>query len=166
MARRHKLELFAVLEVSERWDLMEEEELAAVEGRQAAKVGTFTTTAQRLLTPTELSLLKDLALRAVEEPRKAGRENLKARETFCVREELARELGVTDKSYGRICRQLDRKGLSVRREGRYARYNYAMVYRFPTVEEFASALGFEGARGAEFVEEVSNIVRLRDRKAA
>lgn len=161
MGWRQKLELAAILEVSESYDLDEEQRAAAAEGRKAREIDVFRTTAQRLLTPTELSLLKDLALRVIDAPRKVAREHLGASETFWGREELAREVGTTYKRYGEVCLELQRKGLTVRRPGRVARYNHRMVYRFPSVEEFANALGFEGEHAAKFVDEVHQLVRQR-----
>lgn len=161
MSWEHKVELSVILEVSESYDAEQEQMSAAVEGRPPRDIGKFVTTAQRLLTPTQLSMLKDLALRAVDTAKQVGREDLEARETWAMQEEVAREVGIQRKSYGSNCLELEGKGLPVRKEGRVARYHYAMIYRFPTVEEFATALGFEGEHAAKFVDEVHQLVRQR-----
>lgn len=94
--------------------------------------------------PSAVLLLHRISVWAWDKPHRAGREQLAAREMFRPREQLAPLMSMTGKSIGRLCQDLEARGLRVRREGRTAGSNKAMIYRLPTVKEFARALGFEG----------------------
>lgn len=117
-------------------------------------------------TPTAHFLLFQIAYRAGDKPTTKGREHLAAREMFRTQDELGRLIGISPKSVGRVCAKLEKAGIRVRKDGRTAAPHKAMIYRLPTVAEFARALGLQGDQVAIFANEVSVLVAQRRTKGA
>lgn len=115
-------------------------------------------------TPTAHALLFQIAYKGGDKPSVRGREHLDAREMFRSQDELGRIMGINAKSVGRVCLNLERIGIRVRRDGRTAAPYKAMIYRLPTVEEFAYAFGFRGEQVREFAAAVQDIVDSRSSK--
>lgn len=115
-------------------------------------------------TPTAHALLVQIAYRAGDKPMTKGRERLAAREMFRTQVELGRVLGVTPKAVGKVCAKLEKAGIRVRKDGRTAAPYKAMIYRLPTVAEFARAFGLQGDQVAVFEEEVRTLAAQRSPK--
>ena len=132
------------------------EAVLAVADNHGLKVGTTTAHA----------LLWQIAYKAGDKPMTKGREYLAAREMFRTQTELARLIGISPKSVGRVCAKLEKAGIRVRKDGRTAAPHKAMIYRLPTVAEFASAFGLQGDQVAKFADAVNAIVDERRTKGA
>lgn len=101
------------------------------------------------LNVSEIAVLREIAKSAHHEDdkahqggklRTAGKKQYRARETFLVRDDMAKRIGIRPNTVGDVIRQLQQKGIRVRMNNKAAYAGNAMEYRFPTVAELVNAL--------------------------